>query len=269
MSLRDLIDEKARDRVWRDRRGTTSLIGLIDDHLKAKSTGPRRPGFHPSDMGYTFCPRFFALAGLGLVVRDRTITPQLQRIFDNGHFMHDRMNSYVRELGVLTQRPEILERGMKRGRKRLALEVRLDHPVGITGNADAVLELDGFLEVGDYKSANDAVFRRLVAPLPYNERQLTVYLGMLDHLYEGDPPLPLRGRFLYESKNDQSLREFIVPWDEHHQELFAQLIRYLEIVNQAVAQDTPELAPCIPSCGKCEGYGTIDELRSRPKVVDR
>ena len=262
VSLRDLATKRA-DRT----STTTSLITLIDEHLENRSNGKRRPGYHPSELGYRFCPRLYALLGLGLLIGEKRIDAQLQRTFDNGHYVHDRYHKYIREIGgLLTERPEIVERGKKYGRKRFPLEVRLDHPVGITGNCDAILELDSFLEIDDWKSSKQEVFMGLFQPLGYNEKQLTVYLGMLNTLYEGDPPLPLRGRILYENKNDGSLREFIVPWDDHHRMIFDQLVRYLEIVNQAVEQNTPELAPCIESCGSCDGYD-IAALREKPKTV--
>jgi hypothetical protein len=245
---------------------TSSFIVMLDKHLTQDEREPRRPGYHPSDLAYNFCPRLFALVGLGLLVRQKDVGPVLQRVFDNGHSLHDRYQGYTRAMGIVSTEPELVKRGKARGKHRYAQEVRLDHPVGITGNCDDVLDLDGFIEVVDYKSINDYRFKSLMGPVDYHEKQLVVYLGMVDHIYGGNPPKPLRGRMVYESKDSQQLKEFIVPWDDHSRSLFNQLVYYLEIVNQAVAQDDPFLAPCLPSCGKCDAYD-VPALREKPMVV--
>lgn len=260
-SLRDLIKQRDSAKTT----GASSYIAMLDKHLTSAPKKPRRKGYHPSDLSYNFCPRFYALVGLDLLIRQKDVDARLQRIFDNGHGLHDRYQRYAREMGLPTTVPEIVARGAKVGKGRVAQEVRLDHPVGITGNADNVFEIDGFLEVPDYKSINTYKFKTLMEPIDYHEKQLTVYLGMVDHIFGGNPPKPLRGRMIYEDKDTQDLKEFVVPWDAHHQELFASLVRYLEIVNQAVNQNTPELAPCL--CGKCETAYNIESLRQQPLVV--
>ena len=239
MSLRDLVTARSRSRST-----TTSFIGLLDEHLTTAEQKPRRPGFHPSQLSYDFCPRFYTLLGLGLLIGIKVIDARLQRIFDNGHALHDRYQKYTRDMGIVFDHPVLKRRGKRVGRQKFAQEVRLDHPVGITGNCDDVLFVDGFLEVVDYKSINPQRFGALLAPTESHEKQLTIYVGLMSHLFDGKPPRPLRGRMVYEDKSTQALKEFIVPWDDDHRAWFDQLIAYLEIVNQAVEQDTPELAPC-------------------------
>lgn len=259
MSLRDLVTARSRSRST-----TTSFIGLLDEHLTTAEQKPRRPGFHPSQLSYDFCPRFYTLLGLGLLIGIKVIDARLQRIFDNGHALHDRYQKYTRDMGIVFDHPVLKRRGKRVGRQKFAQEVRLDHPVGITGNCDDVLFVDGFLEVVDYKSINPQRFGALLAPTESHEKQLTIYVGLMSHLFDGRPPRPLRGRMVYEDKSTQALKEFIVPWDDDHRAWFDQLIEYLEIVNQAVEQDTPELAPC--TCGKCDAYD-IKALRAKPKEV--
>lgn len=260
-TLRDLI--KQRDSA--NTQGPASFIAMLDRHLTSGPKKARRKGYHPSDISYNFCPRFFALVGLDLLIRRKDIDAQLQRIFDNGHSLHDRYQKYTRDMGITSEVPELVARGKKIGKKRYAQEVRLDHKVGITGNTDDILDVDQFIEVVDYKSINTYKFKMIMEPLDYHEKQLTIYMGMVFYLLDGNPPKPLRGRMVYEDKDTQALKEFIVPWDAHHKDLFDSLVRYLEIVNQAVKQDTPELAPCL--CGKCETAYNIEALRQQPLVV--
>jgi hypothetical protein len=265
-SLRDLVRGSSAP-VVASAPVVTSFIDLLDRHLITAQRDPRRHGYHPSDLSYSFCPRLFALVGLGLLIRKKDVGARLQRIFDTGHALHDRYQSYTRAMGIVSTQPELVKRGKKVGKTRVAQEVRLDHPVGITGNCDDTWELDGHLEVPDYKSIADFRFKALLQPIDYHEKQLTIYLGLVDHIYGGTPPLPLRGRMVYESKETQEIKEFVVPWDDAHRDLFNTLVRYLEIVNQAVAQNDPLLAPCLPSCGKCNAYN-IEELRTTPRVVN-
>lgn len=197
MSLRDLIKQRDSEQT----KGPSSFIAALDRHLTTGPKKPRRKGYHPSDLSYSFCPRFFALVGLDLLVRQKDIDARLQRIFDNGHSLHDRYQKYTRDMGLTTTVPEIVARGKKIGRKRYAQEVRLDHKVGITGNTDDVLELDDFIEVVDYKSMNTYKFKMTMEPVDYHEKQLTIYMGMIYYLLGEKPPKPLRGRMVYEDKD--------------------------------------------------------------------
>ena len=259
MSLRDLITARERERS-----GSTSFITLLDDHLAKPDGQRRRKGYHPSEISYRFCPRLYALLGLGLLIGYKPVSAQLQRVFDNGHYLHDRYQKYTRDMGLVFDHPLLNERGKRVGKRKVAQEVRLEHEVGIVGKCDDMLALDGFLEVVDYKSINPDAFKGLYRPLDYHEKQLTVYLGLTDHLFDGNPPAPLRGRMVYECKGTNALREYMVPWDGAHRQLFDDLVKYLELVNAAIEQNTPDLAPCL--CGNCEAYD-VEALRAKPKRV--
>lgn len=163
------------------------------------------------------------------------IDPQLQRIFDNGHGMHFRLGKNLEETGILKGRwkcPSCLKvfgkkelLGIHRpnkcdcgSQKFQYQEVGFyDEETMIGGHVDAVLDLRGYEGIPedateedshlivDFKSMRSEAFRRLIAPKDghYIQMQTYLYLSGLK-----------AGKFLYENKNDQIFREFLVPRDE-------------------------------------------------------
>ena len=76
------------------------LLKSIDEHLgtRNKTELKRVDGFHPS---YTNqCARYWVYLFRGVEV-ENTFAPQTHRIFDNGHAVHKRIYSYIREMGIL------------------------------------------------------------------------------------------------------------------------------------------------------------------------
>lgn len=248
MSLADLVKR-------RDSHRSVSLISRIDEVLSAR-TWEYRPGYHPSSVSYRFCPREEALIQLKYLTPVKNLNARMQRVFDNGHRVHARYQELTRGMGIVVEHP-VFKGGAQEG--------RIKHPVGISGRVDDILSLeDGWWDVVDYKSINPDAFSTLIQPLAHHEKQVTIYLGVLEHMFDGSPPARLRGRLVYESKGDQALREFVVPWDHEHQLLFDRLVFTLGQVNDAVAAGNPLAVEC--TCGKCEAYD-LDALRVKPVVV--
>jgi len=237
-----------------------SYVALLNDHLA--STKKPREGYHPSSISYKFCPRQSALIQLKMLTPVQEIDARLQRIFDNGHYVHARFQKWTQEMDLEVDNPIIAERS-KVGKSG---EVRLYHDVGIRSSCDHVLNLeDGYWDVTDYKSINPDAFKTLLQPIAYHEKQLTVYMGLLQDLFIGEElPAKIRGRMVYECKGTQQMKEFIVPWDAEHQGLYMALISLLEKVNEAVKKEDPDLVPC--TCGACP-TGGYDKLLENPKKV--
>ena len=206
--------------------------------------------FHPS--AWDGCKRRIAYEyyeAKGYITIERKalkIDPQVQRIFGNGHSMHDRWRQYMewtkslmgrwmcknwmvhkeapkiygkeKKLGVL--RPEQCECGSDRFEY---IEVGfLDkevlwggHVDGIidneiaakeSGYKDAVCEPDERFIVIDFKSINDFGYsKKLESPKSEHITQLQIYLYLSGLKF---------GKLLYENKNNQGVKEFLVPRDD-------------------------------------------------------
>ena len=224
---------------------STVLIERIDRHNTQEDT-PYRPGWHPSELSQGFCPLHLALRDLGWIrVRNR-IEGRVNRIFDNGHYFHERMQRYLREMGLVLRDEHFGDPE----KDYLCEEVPLVHECGLTGRADNFVLVDGVLSVVDYKSIRQEQYNLLHKPLDKHERQVWLYLGMVDaaipkHLAD----VPIQGLLVYENKNDQSLKEFVVRWGREGKDYFDQTVRTLQDINQAIADKDPWRLEC--NCGDC------------------
>lgn len=197
--------------------------------------------FHPSewdDCHKKLAYLYYEYKGAITVSQDAIkIDPVLQRIFDNGHFMHDRWRGYVEKTGMLRGRwmcenifvhekpmiygldskwgvfcPEKCECGST---KFLYQEVGFyDEKTMWGGHVDAILDTKGRtnkdpspedLIVVDFKSIHPFSYSKLSEPLEKHMTQMQIYL------YLSGIPL---GKFLYESKGDQKVKEYDVPADK-------------------------------------------------------
>lgn len=172
------------------------------------------------------------------------INPQLQRIFDCGHHLHFRLGKNMEMTGLLKGCWACLACGKRYGDDRKLgvhkpnicisddctserfryIEIGfMDEATLLGGHVDAVLDLRG-LEINgvlipkdapeeeshivvDYKSIRGEAFRKLVGPKPEHCTQMQIYL-YLSGLKAG--------KFLYECKNSQAFREFLVVRDDEY-----------------------------------------------------
>lgn len=159
------------------------LIDAIDGYLKARSRQQRAINcFHPSSLHKS--PRelyWHYLNGDGA----QDFEPRILRIFDNGHGVHERLQAYLKEIGVLVK-----------------CEIPVDNrDYEIKGHTDGIIRLNGLDGVLEIKSMNSNQFYACFEPKPDHLVQLNTYMFCLD--------IP-RGCLLYECKDDQTLREFYV-----------------------------------------------------------
>jgi len=161
------------------------LVKQIDSHLMNTQPAQRANVFYPSLLGNT-CDRYLYIAYHGKA-HEQDITAQTQRIFDNGNYLENRMEEYFTALDMMIEREKV---------------VTLDTPP-ISGRVDFIVKHAEYGEVAvELKSINSRGFGALKqGPKPEHVIQLQIYLNLL--------PLDI-GVILYENKNDQQLKTFLI-----------------------------------------------------------
>jgi hypothetical protein len=186
------------------------LIELIDNYLKNRPRDDREIHcFHPSALHkspyelyqeylHGFTPRFSS----------RTF-----RIMDNGHHVHERLQKYLTDIGVV-----------------VGLEVPVENEeFDIVGHCDGILEVNGKRGVLEIKSINNKGFTSLASPRAMHVWQLNIYMFCLGLEH---------GVLLYENKDNQELKEFIVNYDLNVVTPILDKIRYVQ--NCIMRNEAPE-----------------------------
>lgn len=165
------------------------LVKSMEEALGGPQRKSRAGVFYPSMLG-SYCLRLLYLAYNGLLP-ERTIDDNLQRIFDNGSFLEERMETYFNKMGILLERE---------------VEAKSDTPP-MSGRADFILKHKDYDRVAlELKSINDKGFEALkTRPKREHTIQLQIYLHILQLPY---------GIVLYENKNNQKLKAFGMLPDE-------------------------------------------------------
>ena len=173
------------------------LLKTLDTHLASTQFSQRPTVFYPSSLGNP-CDRFLYLAYHGLLI-DKPLDSKTRRIFDNGNYLEDRMDKYFKDMGIVIERE---------------LPVKLDSPP-ISGRCDFILAHDTYNQIIlELKSINDRGFKALKQfPKAEHELQLQIYLNLLPADW---------GTVLYENKNDQQLKAFLV---QKNTKAFEQIIK--------------------------------------------
>jgi len=217
---------------------------------KAKTEVRDYSHFHPSE--FDKCHRKLVYKYYeynGLVSYDhngKSMDPVLQRIFANGHYLHFRLGENLRQTGclkgvwkcALANHPDHPEQKVYGKDQKLGVhqpekcvcgctkfkyqEVGfLDEESMIGGHVDAILDLTGQVVNGekipedapvedshmivDFKSIFSFGFSKLAGPSPSHNCQMQIYL-YLSGLKSG--------KFLYENKDNQKFRQFLVKRDD-------------------------------------------------------
>ena len=106
------------------------LIKSLEESFGGPQRKNREGVFYPSMLG-SYCMRLLYLAFNGLLP-EQVIDDNLQRIFDNGNFLEDRMASYFTKMDILLDR-EIVAKS--------------DNPP-ISGRADFLLKHEDYDTIG-------------------------------------------------------------------------------------------------------------------------
>jgi CRISPR/Cas system-associated exonuclease Cas4 (RecB family) len=164
---------------------------------------PRYDGLHPSEMGHPCLLRIYnSMIGTEGVER---IEPRTRLIFDLGHAVHHMFQTYGLNgaWGDIYQ-PEV---EINEARQDVAKDLLLE------GHADAenILTIDesGYplIEIGlvhEYKSINDANFKKLTTAKPEHKQQATLYSAALNR------PVAV---YLYLNKNDSNISDFPIQFN--------------------------------------------------------
>lgn len=165
----------------------TWLNEALDNYLTGTMTPPRGGVFHPSTLSNK-CDR-----AVWLIYHEKMITtplePVLNRIFQNGTSLEQRVERWLSKLGILVARE---------------ISVKWDIPP-ISGRMDFLIRHSEFgISPVELKSINTAGFGRLNRPKPEHELQLQMYLNMGSYK---------QGTVLYENKNDQKIKSYIIQRD--------------------------------------------------------
>jgi len=177
------------------------VIQAIDNHLQTIQREKRQIHcFHPSSLHKSAKELYH----LYLHGDDQQIfEPRILRIFDNGHAVHDRLQGYLKNAGVLKQ-----------------IEVPVESAeYEIQGHTDGIIEINGMEGVLEIKSMNQNQFYSAYEPKPDHLIQVNVYMYCL-----GIP----RGCLLYECKDNQELKEFYVKQDSSILEPVLEKILYVQ-----------------------------------------
>jgi hypothetical protein len=168
------------------------IIPAIEEYLISRSTNGDRAThcFHPSELHQ--CPRKIWDSYMGVKYHTGMDNPRLQRVADNGHGVHERIQNYLKETGLLVDAEVPLK----------------DDKYNICGHCDGIIrplrDKEDDLGILEIKSMFDSGFRNLHKPKSEHVGQISLYMFLLDLRW---------GCLLYENKNDQRLTEFFVPFD--------------------------------------------------------
>lgn len=168
-----------------------SLKKSIDTYLllRNKPTNKKIDGFHPSY--HETCPRWWYLMFKGVKVSPKT-PARNYRIFDVGHWMHERYYKYFKQMGILIDNE---------------VPIKIDGEVPIVGTADAIINWGGPRLV-ELKSISPEGFQfRKVYKKPKDEhaQQAQVYMKALNLD---------KGFIIYEEKGSQEILIFEISRDD-------------------------------------------------------
>jgi len=212
-----------------DLAAVNDLSKAIDDYIESgiKPRHRKSTGFGPSE--HNTCPRFwwYKFNGVTFPVNHNA---RVQRIFDVGNAVEDRIVDYFRGMGVLisTQEPVPQREGLP----------------PISAYIDAVIDWDGpvVVEIKSTKHEGFAMRQHYKKPTEDHYRQIQWYL----HYKELD-----RGIVIYENKNDQEILPFKVKRDMVFCE--KQMKKYAKIYSKASGPrpDRPYQRSS-PTCRECK-----------------
>jgi CRISPR/Cas system-associated exonuclease Cas4 (RecB family) len=238
----------------------------IVGQIELGSTGRRTHVFHASMIGElsgrSLCGKYPMGCGRKLYYSyigepsEGAIEPKLQRIFDTGTAIHTQLQSY---LGEIAQRSEgefefTPEADISPDNNKVA--DRMD----ISGHTDGIITVhvpDLTVRFGlEIKSINDNGYKATKGPHAEHIMQGTVYQACLD--------LPVF-LFLYYSKNDSNMAEFIHPFDKLRWQAIVDKLTYVQ--EMAMKKEMPPREVSY-QCSTCRWKKTCKPPKSgRPNMT--
>lgn len=264
----------------------------LDMYLLEKANRPNDRAINvnaPSCAGKCMRANYYSRMGYE---SDGSVDPRSQRIFDNGDGVHERLQGYLLDMGLL-----------------ICDELPLiNDELSIQGHTDGILDIDeDEIAILELKSINDAGFQKLKDAKDEHKRQGFVYLYCAEerrlylrktyktreafrksqperekyfrehyqHMKSGkkwtreekienevkmniiaddifyDTPKPItKVIFVYENKNDQTLKEYVLERDITTEELLQEVLEEYRELNEYVKKK--KLPPRCGSCKSCQ-----------------
>lgn len=212
------------------------LKELIDQFYLDNFKEREQDHFYITDAGK--CPRSIYFKFKGAPRREPEA--RVLRIFDHGDYTHMRLMAVLFGLGIVR-----------------AVELRIPPQSVISGRADAILDIDGIPYVLEIKSTSSIKFAQMRSPETDHLKQIQLYM----HYFK----IP-QGILLYEDKNTQHLKDFIVRYDAD----FAQgILQGFEVLKEQIDKNIiPDIPPDIEAwrCQYCE-YREECQRVQREKIL--
>jgi len=181
----------------------------IEKFYNEKRKDPDRVSFYVSDAGK--CPRALWFAFKKFPKKEKD--PRVIRILENGDYTHMRIMSSLFSMGLVK-----------------AVELSLENEL-IKGRCDGVIVINNEPYVLEIKSINSFAFKKLESPKAEHLKQLMLYL----HYFKIN-----KGIFLYENKDSQELKEFVVNYNP---DIAESVIKEFRILKHMIEND---ILPPIP-----------------------
>lgn len=266
----------------------TRVLGSVDRYLvsRPKDTSRATNVIHPSAMVKSdWCHRaeYYMLQGAEPAPSKYKTSMKQLLVFEEGHRIHGRWQYWFQDMGKLYGQWKCLNCGLKEWGLSSEMEPHIDGcgpvvydevPVAspahrISGHADGWLKGFGDDLLLEIKSVGEGTIRwedprlliendnsfkkawaKLNAPFMTHISQAQVYMKLLEIMDPNDHPK--EALFIYESKVDQEVKEFVVPKGDFG---IAPLFEAAEMIVKAIDSQTPPPCNIGPNgCYKCEVY---------------
>ena len=279
-TLKKLVDVGKQD---------TRVIGSVERWLlsQPKDTSRATDVIHPSAMvKKDWCHRaeYYTLQGAEPAPSKYAVSMKQLLVFEEGHRIHARWQKWFQNMGKLYGQWKCLECGLIEWGVSAEMEPHIDGcgpvvydevPVhssvhGIAGHADGWLKEFGDDLLLEIKSVGEGTIRwedpqflrehdndfkkawaALKQPFPVHIGQAQVYMKLLELM---DPEnYPKEAVFIYESKVDQQVKEFVVPKSDFG---ITPLFEAAERIMTAIDKQQPPMCNINPqgTCSKCEVF---------------
>lgn len=224
------------------------LIKLIEDVLnkpRKKSKRKLSPAFKPSIIGSP-CHRKIYYS-YNRVEEDYDADLQLKKYGKIGTYAHDRISEFLRESGVLIDYVD------KNGKELIRFgQVSKEFPIKdptleISAQIDAVLEIDGKLWLGEYKTIGNFPFKNLKEPKKDHLMQACSYVplfekalndGKFSHIKRLDKFKEVEGVIvLYENRENGHMKEFLFTKKDSFP-VFKEAVKKIQSVKSHVKSNT-------------------------------
>jgi len=177
------------------------LIKMIDDYLHNRPKDERAIHcFHPSSLHKSAKELYHHYLNGD---NNQKFESRILRIFDNGHAVHDRVQGYLSDIGILIQTEVPVE----------------NKEYEIKGHTDGIIEMNGIKGILEIKSMNTRQYYSSHEPKPEHLIQVNVYMFCI-----GIP----RACLLYECKDNQELKEFFVKQEQDILNPILEKIKYVQ-----------------------------------------